>query len=347
MGCAAALVAGVLFVLPGALILGVLAWFYVTFGNLPGVAAVFHGLQAAVLAIVVAALWRVGRKTLTRPVAWGLAVAAFVALFIFKVPFPLVVLGALAVGLVGGRWWPDAFGLKTGLPVPATGPTVTWTSTIRLAVIGVALWFAPILAAGLSQGWDGTLAQLGWFFSKAALVTFGGAYAVLPYVGQQAVEHYQWILPGQMLDGLAFAETTPGPLILVLQFVGFLAAWQHPGGLSPLVSALLGAGLTTWVTFVPTYLFILIGAPYVERVRGNVRLGAALAAVTAAVVGVIFNLAVWFALQVIFPAEATVDWFALGVGLAALVALERFKAGIFTVVLACGALGWIGMYFLA
>jgi chromate transporter len=188
-------------------------------------------------------------------------------------------------------------------------------------------------------------AQLGWFFSKAAVVTFGGAYAVLPYVGQQAVEHYHWITPGQMLDGLAFAETTPGPLIMVLQFVGFLAGWRQPGALAPLGAATLGAAMTTWVTFVPTYLFILIGAPYVERLRGEVRLNAALAAVTAAVVGVILNLAVWFALQVVFPAHAAVDWFALAVGIAALVALERFKVEIIPVVLAGGALGlvWSGM----
>ena len=340
-GVRGGLAAGVLFVLPGALTLWVLSWIYVTFGAVPAVAAVFHGLKATVLAIVVAAVIRVGRKALASPVAWVLATAAFGGLFFLRLPFPLIVFGALAVGFVGGRLAPRAFGVDANaVPVAERGPTVPLGHTLRLAVVGVALWFAPVLVASVLPGGE-LFAQLGWFFSKAAVVTFGGAYAVLPYVGQQAVEHYHWITPGQMLDGLAFAETTPGPLIMVLQFVGFLSGWRQPGALAPLGAATLGAAMTTWVTFVPTYLFILLGAPYVERVRGDVRLSAALAAVTAAVVGVILNLAVWFALQVVFPAHAAVDWFALVVGIAALVALERFKVGIMPVVLAGGALGLI------
>jgi len=344
-GVRGGLAAGVLFVLPGAVTLWLLSWIYVTYGAVPAVAAVFHGLKATVLAIVVAAVLRIGRKALTSPVAWVLAAAAFGALFFLQLPFPLVVFGALAVGLIGGRMAPRAFGVEVNpVAAAAPGPAVSAARTLRLAAIGLALWFAPVLLAATLRGGD-LFAQLGWFFSKAAVVTFGGAYAVLPYVGQQAVEHYHWITPGQMLDGLAFAETTPGPLIMVLQFVGFLTGWRQPGALAPLGAATLGAAMTTWVTFVPTYLFILIGAPYVERLRGEVRLSAALAAVTAAVVGVILNLAVWFALQVVFPAHAAVDWFALVVGVAALVALERFKVEIIPVVLAGGALGlvWSGM----
>jgi len=341
-GVRGGLAAGVLFVLPGAATLWVLSWIYVTYGEVAAVAAVFHGLKATVLAIVVAAVLRIGRKALTSPVAWVLATAAFGALFFLHVAFPLVVFGALAIGFMGGRWAPQAFGVASEPQPVAPTVAVPMASTLRLAGIGLALWFAPVLlAAALQPG--GVFAQLGWFFSKAAVVTFGGAYAVLPYVGQQAVEHYHWITPGQMLDGLAFAETTPGPLILVLQFVGFLAGWRQPGVLSPLVAGSLSAAITTWVTFVPTYLFILVGAPYVERLRGDVRLNAALAAVTAAVVGVILNLAVWFALQVVFPVHAAMDGFALVVGVAALVALERFKVGIVPVIVAGGLLGlaWI------
>ncbi len=339
-GIRGGLAAGVLFVLPGALTLWVLSWIYVTYGAVPVVAAAFHGLKATVLAIVVAAVIRVGRKALKGPVAWLLAALAFGGLFFLRLPFPLIVFGALAVGFAGGKLAPRAFGVNLKAePVPP-GPVVSTGQTLRLAAIGGALWFAPVRLASWMQGGD-LYAQLGWFFSKAAVVTFGGAYAVLPYVGQQAVEHYHWITPGQMLDGLAFAETTPGPLIMVLQFVGFLAGWRQPGALAPLGAATLGAAMTTWVTFVPTYLFILIGAPYVERVRGDVRLNAALAAVTAAVVGVILNLAVWFALHEVFPAHAAVDWFVLAVGVAALVAMERFKVGIVPVVLAGGALGLI------
>ena len=337
-GVRGGLAAGVLFVLPGAVTLWVLSWIYVTYGELASVAAVFHGLKATVLAIVVAAVLRIGRKALTGPVAWTLAAAAFGALFFLRLPYPLVVFGALAIGFAGGRWAPGMFGVKVENEPVAPPAAVPLVSTLRVAAIGVALWFAPVLlAAGLQPG--GLLAQLGWFFSKAAVVTFGGAYAVLPYVGQQAVEHYHWITAGQMLDGLAFAETTPGPLIMVLQFVGFLAGWRHPGAWSPVVAGSLAAAMTTWVTFVPTYLFILVGAPYVERLRGDVRLNAALAAVTAAVVGVILNLAVWFALQVVFPVHAAMDSFALVVGVAALVALERFKVGIVPVITAGGLLG--------
>ncbi len=339
-GVRGGLVAGVLFVLPGAFALGLLSWLYVTYGHVAAAGAVFHGLKAAVLAIVAAAVLHLGRKALTSPAAWLLAALAFVALFFLGLPFPLVVLSALVAGFAAGRWSPGLLQAQIGKVDPAAGVPVSGRRTLKWMAVGLIVWLLPVVVMGFWQGWTGTLAQLGWFFSKAAVVTFGGAYAVLPYVGQQAVEHYQWIAPGQMLDGLALAETTPGPLIIVLQFVGFLAAWQHPGGLAPFTAALLGAGLTTWVTFVPTYLFILIGAPYVERVRSNGQLGAALSAVTAAVVGVIFNLAVWFAWQVIWPAHGAVDWFATVVCVGSFVALQWMRVGMIPVIVVCGLLGW-------
>lgn len=342
-GVRGGLVAGVLFVLPGALLLWVLSWVYVSFGAIAAVAAIFHGLKAAVLAIVVAAVLRVGRKALKSNAAWGLAAAAFLALGVGRAPFPAVVLGALAVGFFGGKFWPGMFGVKAGAEVnEKSGVQTSWRRTLRVAGIGVAVWFAPVVVAGVLQGWSGLYAQLGWFFSKAAVVTFGGAYAVLPYVGQQAVETHHWLTAPQMLDGLAFAETTPGPLILVLQYVGFLGGWTQPGSLVPLLAATLGSGMTTWVTFVPTFLFILVGAPYVERLRDNVRLSAALAAVTAAVVGVILNLAVWFAQHVMWPSGLSggVDGFVAVVSVAAFVALEWGKVGLGWVIAVSAVAGW-------
>jgi chromate transporter len=274
-------------------------------------------------------------------------------------PFPAVVVGALVFGFVAGKIRPEIFlarpkGQREGrveeIAVDA-GQAGKARRPILIAGAGLALWFAPVLVVGAMQGWSGLFAQLGWFFSKAAVVTFGGAYAVLPYVGQEAVEHYHWLTAPQMLDGLAFAETTPGPLIMVLQFVGFLAGWQHAGAGS-LGSATLGAAMTTWVTFVPTYLFILLGAPYVERWRNDPRLTSALAAVTAAVVGVILNLAVWFGWHALITAGPVggpwwgrVDSFAVGLTVAAFVALQRFKNALVPVVLASGLAGlaWGGI----
>ena len=208
-----------------------------------------------------------------------------------------------------------------------------------MASASLILWWAPVIAAGLWQGWHGTLAQQGFFFSKAAMVTFGGAYAVLPYVGQQAVEHYAWLSTPQMLDGLGLAETTPGPLIMVLQFVGFLGGWNHPGALSPLLAATLGAAMTTWTTFVPCFLWIFLGAPHIEQLRGNVHLTRALGAVTASIVGVILNLAVWFGLHVFFPVPGAIDGFALVTCIAAFAAIQRFKVGVIPIVAAAALLG--------
>ncbi len=349
------IVAGGLFVLPSMFILWALSFVYVQYGNVPWIAAVFYGLKPAVLAIVMAAVIRIGQKILKNGVMWGLAAFAFIALFFLHVPFPLVIVTAAAVGYLGGKYWRDKFLIlgesksnsKTGQSIlhdDATIPEHTQPSLIRAAkvcAVCITLWWLPVLLAGLTLGWDHTLFRQGLFFSKAALVTFGGAYAVLPYVSQQAVENYHWLTGGQMLDGLGLAETTPGPLVMVLQFVGFLGGWNQPGALPPLIGATLGAFLTTWVTFIPCFLWIFLGAPYIERLRGHEHLTTALSAVTAAVVGVILNLAVWFGLHVLFPGEQTVDWFAVVVSLTAFIGMVKWKWDIIPVVLGAGALGVI------
>ena len=348
------LVAGVLFVLPSAFILWGLSFVYVTYGNMPWIAAVFFGLKPAVLAIVVAAVLRIGAKALRNAVMWSLATLAFVAIFFFHVPFPAIILAAALLGYVGGLRWEKVFNVVKGHGAKSArgrtaviddshaAPAHTRPSVARLLRVlaaGLALWWLPVLAAALAQGRTGTLVQESLFFSKAAMVTLGGAYAVLPYVAQQAVENFHWLTAPQMLDGLGLAETTPGTLIMVLQFVGFLGGWNHPGALSPLLAATLGAALTTWVTFVPCFIWIFLGAPYLEQLRNQTRLTCALSAVTAAVVGVVLNLGVWFGLHVIVPAAGTVDWFVVVVAVAAFVALQRFKAGIIPVVLAGAGLG--------
>lgn len=350
---AGGLVAGTLFVLPSMFILWGLSFVYAAYGNVPWVAAIFYGLKPAVMAIVAAAVFHLGRKALRNEVMWGLAAMAFVAIFFWKVPFPAIIVAAGLVGLLGGKFWPEKFqvaGEHAGgkadsvlddddAPPPHTQPCAL--RTLRVIVIVMVLWWTPVLLAGWSLGWDSTLFHEGLFFSKAAVVTFGGAYAVLPYVAQQAVEHYGWLGPGQMMDGLGLAETTPGPLIMVLQFVGFMGAYHQPGGLSPLAAATLGALLTTWVTFTPCFLWIFVGGPYIERLRGNVKLATVLSAITAAVVGVILNLAVWFGLRVLFPRGHAVDGFALAVSVVALVGLVRLKWGVIPVVLGAGLAGLI------
>ncbi len=369
------IVAGVLFVLPSAFILWGLSQIYVSFGNVAWVAAIFYGLKPAVLAIVVAAVLRIGKKALKNGVMWGTAAAAFGLIFLLDVPFPVIVFGALALGFVGGRLRPELFvlggsghgapamrsresgGPDHGQDAPATteGRAViddaaeslavkpSWARALRVTATCVALWAAPVVAVGLWLGWSSTWVDQGVFFSKAAMVTFGGAYAVLPYVAQQAVETHAWLSAPQMMDGLAFAETTPGPLIMVLQFVGFMGGWNHPGELTPWGAAALGGAITTWVTFVPCFLWILLGAPHIEQLRGNKLLTAALSAVTASVVGVILNLAVWFGWHVLVPAQtwASVDWFGVVVGAAAFVALHRFKANLIAVIAASGVAGLV------
>jgi chromate transporter len=309
------LVAGGLFVLPGMLALLVLSAVYVAFGETTVVSAVFAGLAPAVLAIVVQAVLRVGRRALTSPALVVLAVAAFVALTAFAVPFPLVVLGAGVIGWLVHRYAPvwiatPAGGERPDGPAPLIPDDALHAErpsgrrALRVLVLGLLAWTLPVLAVALLTGVDSVFTQQGLFFSGSALVTFGGAYAVLAYVAQQAVQTYAWVTPGEMTRGLALAETTPGPLIMVVQFVAFLGAYRNPGDLDPWVAALLGALLTTWVTFVPSFLFIFLGAPYVERLRGNRTLSAALTAITAAVVGVIANLALYFTTHTLFATSA-------------------------------------------
>jgi chromate transporter len=345
------IVAGSLFVIPSIFVLWALSYVYAAFGNIPSIAAIFYGLKPAVMAIVAVAVIRIGRKALRNEIMCALAALAFVAIFFFHVPFPVIILSAGVVGLIGGGFWKTKFDVVSGhngiidesvLSDAAESPKHTrpsWTRAIKLILIWVALWFAPTVAVGLWRGWQSTLFQEGLFFSKAAVVTFGGAYAVLPYVTQQALFHFAWLKPGQMMDGLGLAETTPGPLIMVLQFVGFIGAWQHPEGLSPLVAGTLGALITTWATFTPCFLWIFLGGPHIEQLRGNVKLTTALSAITAAVVGVVMNLAVWFAINALFPGRAAIDWFACIISIAAFVGMLRWTWGVIPVVLGSGLLG--------
>lgn len=341
---AGGIVAGALFVLPSALLLWVLSYIYVVHGNVPWIAAIFAGLKPVVVAIVAHAVVRIGRKSLKNGVMWCIAAAAFAAIALLHAPFPAIILAAGLIGLIGGTYWKSRFvvlkghGAKAGhAPTPvAAALDLSHTQpslgrVLRVLVVCAVLWGGPIAAAWHWLGREHAVTQQGVFFSKAAMVTFGGAYAVLPYVAQQAVEHYGWLAAPQMLDGLGLAETTPGPLIMVLQFVGFLGGWHQPGSLSPLLAATLGAAMTMWVTFLPCFLWIFLGAPYVERMRDNQRITAALSCITAAVVGVVLNLAVWFGWHVLLP-NWQPDWVGWAMCLAALVALVRFDASLFAVV---------------
>ena len=337
------IVAGVLFVLPSVFILWVLSFVYAAYGNVPWIAAIFYGLKPAVMAIVAVAVIKIGRKALRTPLLWGIAVVAFAAIFFFKVPFPLIILSAALIGFLGQRIQPAAGSDRRSVPAAKVELSAhvrpSGSRAARITIVCLFLWWTPVFLAGLWQGWDHTLFKEGLFFSKAAVVTFGGAYAVLPYVAQQAVEKFAWLQPGQMMEGLGLAETTPGPLIMVLQFVGFMGGWAKPGLLSPLLAGTLGALLTTWVTFVPCFLWIFLGAPHLEQLRGIPKLTAALSAVTAAVVGVILNLAIWFGLHALFPAGRAVDWFALVVSTVAFFGMLKWKWGVVPVVVGSGIAG--------
>jgi chromate transporter len=294
---------------------------------------------------------RIGSKALKNAVMWAIAMVAFVAIYFFHVPFPLIIIGAGIIGLIGGKILPQFFlgsldhDARSTSSVEDVGPSPTPRSSFirvfQISATWIFLWWLPVALAGIFLGTQDTLFREGLFFSKAALVTFGGAYAVLPYVSQLAVEHYHWLRADQMLDGLGLAETTPGPLIMVLQFVGFLGGWNHPGNLPPLLAATLGALITTWTTFVPCFLWVFLGAPYIEKLRGAKQLTAALSTVTAAVVGVILNLAVWFGVHVILPPGGNVDWFAIVVCAIAFVGMLRWKWSIIPVILGSGMLGLI------
>lgn len=363
-GVRGGIAAGGLFVLPSAFILFGLSWLYMAGGSLPWLAALFHGLLGAVIAVVLEAVIRIGRRSLQSPALWALAAASFVAIHFFGISFVLIILGAAALGGLGHGISPRLFPAGKGHgasgahseaaalelpPLPAAG----WTRNARVLGICLALWGVPILALGAWLGWTSVPAQQGLFFSKAALITFGGAYAVLPYVAQQAVEHHGWLTHPQMMAGLALAETTPGPLIMVLQFVGFAGGWQHPGPFSPLGAAALGSAITTWSTFLPCFLFIFLGGPHVERLHTLPCLGAALTGITAAVVGVILNLGVAFTVHALWPGDAprrlhSPDWFVAAVAIAAFVALQRFKIGLIPVIGACALAGLLhGLFFSA
>ncbi len=341
------IVAGALFVLPSAVILWGLSWLYLELGTIPWIGAAFFGLQIAVMAIVAQALIRIAQKVLKNPAMWALAGVAFICLALLHVPFPLIVLGAGLIGWLGGRLRPELFvvlkshggeagegaGFHFGTPPPS------WGRFWRVLGTGLGVWFLPLIALGSWLGWQHRLVAMGMFFSKAAVVTFGGAYAVLPYVAQRAVEDYGWVTTEQMMTGLGLAESTPGPLIMVLQFVDFAGGWSGPDPFGPLVAATLGSAITTWVTFVPSMLWIFLGGPSVERLRGNERISAAMSAITAAVVGVILNLAVWFGWHVVHPKSDQWDGFAIVLGLAAFFALQWQKWNVIAVIAACAALG--------
>ena len=351
------IVAGALFVVPSIFILWTLSYIYVAFGHVPSIAAIFYGLKPAVLAIVAAAVIRIGSKALRNALMWAIALAAFVAIYFFRVPFPVIIISAGIIGLMGGKLLPRFFlgSLDDAARSTSSGqdtltPPTKRSSLVRVfktSITWILIWSLPLALAGIFLGTEHTVFREGIFFSKAAVVTFGGAYAVLPYVSQQAVEHYQWLRADQMLDGLGLAETTPGPLIMVLQFVGFLGGWNHPGNLPPVLAATLGALITTWTTFVPCFLWVFLGAPYIEKLRGAKQLTAALSTVTAAVVGVILNLAVWFGVHVIFPATDRVDWFAVVICVIAFAGILRWKWNIIPVILGSGLAGLVWRLFVA
>ncbi len=368
-GLRGGLIAGLLFILPGVASILALSVIYVLYEQTPPLQGIFFGLKAAVLAIVIEAVLRIGRRVLTNRVMLGLAVTSFVAIFLCRLPFPVVIFAAAIFGLIGNRFAPQVFqvlkghgGKGSGMGTAADEGEIPLREPPRptisraLAVTGICgvLWFAPLALIAVTLGTGSVLFQEGIFFSKAAVVSFGGAYAALAYVAQLAVDRYHWLTMPQMTDGLAMAETTPGPLIMVVQFVGFLGGWNHPGPFTPMTAAILGGLLTTWVTFVPCFYWIFLGSPYIERLRGNQVLNAALSSVTAAVVGAILNLAMTFGLAILFrrvdewsaagmtipiPDVATLDWPPLGLTVLALLLTFLWKRGMATTLAVCALLG--------
>jgi chromate transporter len=366
---AGGIMAGTLFIVPGVIAIMGLSYIYAAFGNVSFVEAAFFGLKAAVLAIVIQAVVRVGKRSLQNSVMISLATVAFVAIFFFNVPFPVIIISAGAIGFFGARMGRSEFaaiehggGRKKAVIDSMLGdelpdhvrPTVS--RALRVGAVWLALWLIPVAGLLILLGETNVFSQIAIFFSKMAMVTFGGAYAVLAYVAQQAVEHYHWVQPHEMLDGLGMAETTPGPLIMVLQFVGFMAAYRDPGTMSPMMAGTLGGLLATWVTFTPCFLWIFLGAPFIEVMRGNKALAGALSAITAAVVGVILNLSIWFALHTVFretipvrsiglsfdaPVLSSIDIAALALAIAAAIAIFRFKIGMLTVLAASCCAGLV------
>ncbi len=354
------IVAGVLFVLPSLFILIALTWIYLEYGDVPVVEGILYGIKPAVTAVVVFAAYRIGTRALKNNALRTIAALAFIAIFVFGVPFPYIVLCAGIIAYVGSRFSPDTFkvgGHHTGsnktygpalidddTPV-APHARFSWARLIMFVSIGLIIWTTAIAILATTYGWDGTLSQMGWFFTKAALVTFGGAYAVLPYVYQGGVEQFAWLTATQMIDGLALGETTPGPLIMVVAFVGFVGGWTKEvfGPEMLPLAGIAGATVATFFTFLPSFLFILVGGPTVEATRHDVKFTAPLVGITAAVVGVVLNLAIFFAYHVLWPQglEGIFDWFSALLGAAAFVALFRYKLGIVTVIGACAAIGLV------
>jgi chromate transporter len=360
------IIAGAFFVVPGFVAILALSLAYVAYAGTAVVQALLYGLKPAIVAIVAAAVLRIGKRALKNRAMLALAAVAFVSMFVFAVPFPLVVGGAAVVGWIGGRLRPDLFVVIKGHGAAKTSarPVIaddalahtapSWGHALRTGAFWLILWWAPVLALLAALGPHNLFTREGLFFSEAAVVTFGGAYAVLAFLAQQAVQVFHWVTPHEMMDGLGMAETTPGPLIMVTQFVGFMGAWRDPNGPNPYLAATLASMLVTWVTFMPSYLYIFLGAPWIEHLRGNQRLNATLSAITAAVVGVVLNLACWFALRTLFgevadvqagplhlsvPTWSTIDWAALVLSAGACVAMLRYGVGMIWTLAVCLALG--------
>jgi chromate transporter len=346
------IIAGGLFVLPSIFILWLLAWMYASLGSVPAIAALFYGLKPAVVAIVLEAVLRIGKKSLKTRFLYFLAAGAFIGIYFFNVPFPIIVLSAGVIGYVAGTVVP---GLFPSTPSNNTAPApvtiiseiatdtrgLGWRRFVKVLLVFLVLWSLPIVLLGLWRGWNDTFIDIGVLFSKAAIVTFGGAYAVLGYISQQAVSHYHWIMPEQMMDGLGLAETTPGPLIMVNQFVGYLAGYYHAQGLPPALGGAIGGLLTTWVTFIPSFMMIFLLAPYIETLRKNKKLGTALSAITASVVGVVLNLAVLFTYHTLLPDTGGFDWYALAAAVIAFTGMMRFKWGMIPVIAGSALAGFI------
>ena len=359
------IIAGTLFFLPSLFILIALSWIYMAYGNVPLVAGILYGIKPAITAIVVFAAYRIGSRALKNAALWSIAAAAFIAIFAFDVPFPYIVLAAGVIGYLGGRIAPDKFATGGGhgaadksygaaiiddhTPTPRHA-LFTWGRFARVAVVSFALWGGVMALLFARYGWEHTFTQMGWFFTKAALLTFGGAYAVLPYVYQGGVEQYQWLTATQMIDGLALGETTPGPLIMVVTFIGFVGGWTKElfGPNSLFLAGSAAAIVVTYFTFLPSFVFIFLGAPLIETTHGNLKFTSPLTGITAAVVGVVLNLAVFFAWHVLWP-HATrgapfaggFEWLSAVIGIAAFTALWRYKIGIIPVIAACGAVGLV------
>ena len=364
-GVKGGITAGVLFVLPSLFILIALTWLYLAFGDVPVVAGVLYGIKPAVTAIVVFAAYRIGSRALKNNVLRALAAVAFLAIFAFDVPFPYIVLMAGVIGYAGSHFAPDKFkaGGHHSESAKSFGPAIidddspvpdyakfSWLRLIVFFMVGVSIWVLVMAGLTINYGWENTLTQMGWFFTKAALVTFGGAYAVLPYVYQGGVENYAWLSATQMIDGLALGETTPGPLIMVVAFVGFVGGWTKEifGPEMLVLAGMAGASIATLFTFLPSFLFILLGGPSVEATRGDIKFTAPLTGITAAVVGVVINLAVFFAYHVLWPLGfgGGFEWLSLVIGSAAFIALFRYKAGIVTVIGVCAAIGLVYSLFI-